>query len=229
MPIPELIDYVRTQTQEGVAAEDVRVALLEAGWAEFDIENALHDVAAGLHPTTPGASIHEDLAQVRGMVAHLATRLKTVEARLASFASLPAQAQLPSEFIPAHHELAAPRRGAGWVVRPLSVIVVVALAIALGVYATDLVARNALAPMDHIILAAGLGLFLIIAAIVAMRRGAAWSASLCAACGITVWATDAFISWRIYHFMGWIVALCLGILLIVVSLVMGRWIQRLAR
>lgn len=79
---PDLISYIRTQTQEGVTAHELRETLMEAGWSELDVDNGLHDVAAGLKPVTEGASIHEDLAQVRGMVAHLASRVKVLEARL---------------------------------------------------------------------------------------------------------------------------------------------------
>lgn len=228
MPIPELVDYVRTQTQEGVSAEDVRVALLEAGWQEFDIENALHDVAAGLHPATPGASIHEDLAQVRGMVAHLATRLKTVEARLASLASLPSQPLLPSEFIPADHELSSGSRHPA-LARVFSVFLVLLAAVALGIYATGLVERNALAPRDHIMIAAALGGFLIVAAVVAMRRRSGWMATLLSAAGLMLWAMDTYIAWNVYHLMAWTVALALALLFVVIALVMGRWIVRLSR
>jgi hypothetical protein len=99
MPNSQLVSYLQEQTQQGASAQMLRESLMEAGWPELEIDNALHDVAAGLHPATPGASIHEDLAQVRGMVAHLAARVKTLEARL-----------LPSEFIGPDHELPAPTR-----------------------------------------------------------------------------------------------------------------------
>jgi len=234
MPIPELVDYIRTQTQEGVTAEDLRFSLMEAGWLENDIDNALHDVAAGLHPATPGASIHEDLAQVRGMVAHLASRVKGVEAQLASFtgrpvqASLPTQSQLPTEFIAADHELSAPS-GRGTFFHIISLVITVALSVGVGVYATQLVNRNALAPLDHLLIAAALGVFLLIASVVYMKRGKAWAASLLAAGGLALCGTDVFISWRVYHYMEWSVALGLALLFVVIAVVLGRWIVRLAR
>jgi hypothetical protein len=230
MPVTELVDYIRTQTQEGVPAEDLRVALMDAGWQEFDIENALHDVAAGLHPATPGASIHEDLAQVRGMVAHLATRVKGIEVQLASLPlphPLPVQAQLPSAFIGPDHELSV--RGKGRALKALSLVIAVVISVYVGIFATGLVQRNALAPRDHLLIAAALGLIFIIAAIVSMRRGNGWIASLWTAFGLALWATDAYISWRIYHYLERSVALALGILFLVIALVMGRWIQRLSR
>lgn len=85
----DLNSYVRQQTQNGVTANELRETLMEAGWAELDIDNALHDVAAGLRPVTEGASIHEDLAQVRGMVAHLASRVKMLETRLVQAPVMP--------------------------------------------------------------------------------------------------------------------------------------------
>ena len=92
---PELISYIRQQTQEGVTAHELRETLMEAGWGELDVDNALHDVAAGLRPVTEGASIHEDLAQVRGMVAHLASRIQKLEARLVGAPAMSAILQLP--------------------------------------------------------------------------------------------------------------------------------------
>jgi len=234
MPISELVDYVRTQTQEGVTAEDLRVALMEAGWQEFDVDNALHDVAAGLSPTTPGASIHEDLAQVRGMVAHLATRLKGVEARLASISelptqqSLPAQAQLPSGYVGTDHQL-ADRPHKSVFVRILSTVVAAGLAVGTGIYVTDVVRRSDVAPMSHLLFAGGLGALLLLCAVVVMRKGRGWAASMLSAGGLTLLATDIVVAWRVYHYMEWTVVLALGILFVVIAVVMGRWIQRLAR
>lgn len=92
----DLVLYIREQTQQGVTAEVLRQKLMEAGWRELDIANALHDVAAGLRPVSEGASIHEDLAQVRGVVAHLATRMKALEVHLASASlALPVGTELP--------------------------------------------------------------------------------------------------------------------------------------
>ncbi|HUO75838.1 MAG TPA: hypothetical protein VMU12_02925 [Candidatus Paceibacterota bacterium] len=93
---PDLIVYIRQQTQDGVTANELRETLMEAGWNEIDVDNALHDVAAGLRPVTEGASIHEDLAQVRGMVAHLASRVKTLETRLAQAPAMPMAPGLPA-------------------------------------------------------------------------------------------------------------------------------------
>lgn len=230
MPLPELVDYIREQTQQGATAEDLRVALMEAGWQELDIDNGLHDVAAGLHPATPGASIHEDLAQVRGLVAHLATRVKGIEARLASIGTVAQPApilSLPSEYIGPERELTVHKGHAGlWHV--VSLLFTLGLAVMVGMYATDLVARNALAPLDQIIIAAALAFFLLIASVVAMRGRHAWSASLFAAGAVALWATDAVVSWRVYHYMEWPTALAVGILLVVLAMVAGRWIQRLS-
>src|SRR4030042_2229232 len=98
MTVPEMIEYVRQQSQAGVSAQELRETLMAAGWSELDVENALHDVAAGLQPVTIGASIHEDLAQVRGLVAHLTTRVGRLEARLATSANALPQGpeELPS-------------------------------------------------------------------------------------------------------------------------------------
>ncbi len=103
---PELITYIRQQTQDGVTAHELRETLMEAGWNELDVDNALHDVAAGLKPVTEGASIHEDLAQVRGMVAHLASRVQKLETRLSAApasSTLPAGTDVPARELPRPH------------------------------------------------------------------------------------------------------------------------------
>lgn len=230
MPIPELVDYVRTQTQGGVAAEDLRVALMEVGWHELDIENALHDVAAGLHPTTPGASIHEDLAQVRGMVAHLAKRLKGVEAQLASLPSaraLPVQAQLPSTFIGADHEL--PIRRSRFLRRGISLLASVVLFVCVGVYTRGLVASQTLLPIEYLLGVVVVGCVLMVASIMCMRSGRGWAASLTAAGGLTLWMTSTYLAWYVYHSISWIVAAALAVLFIVLAFVLNRWISRLSK
>ncbi len=234
MAVPELVDYIQEQTQQGESAQNLRESLMEAGWQELDIENALHDVAAGLHPATPGASIHEDLAQVRGMVAHLADRVKGIEATLASSIALPAQPQigvqreLPSSFIGPDHELTA-GHSRHTLARAVSLVVALGVAVLLGVYVTSLVSLHALAPLDQIVIAAAGGAFLIVMAGISMRRGHAWASSLLTAGAVALWATDALVSWRVYHYMDWMTATALCVLLLVATLVMGRWIGRLAR
>lgn len=225
MPDTELVDYIQEQTQQGVTAQDLRVSLMEAGWHESDINNALHDVAAGLHPATPGASIHEDLAQVRGMVAHLATRVHSIEATLASAGALGAQRQLLSGTIGPDHEISAPKRH-HWFGRMVTLFALVALFGFVGSYASNLVARNALAPLDQLIIAAALGALLLVGAIIAMRRHNAWTASLLTASALTLWGVDGLISWRAYHYMEWTTAVALGVLLVVIAVVMGTWIHR---
>lgn len=221
----ELVDYIQEQTQQGITAQDLRVSLMEAGWHESDVNNALHDVAAGLHPATPGASIHEDLAQVRGMVAHLATRVHSIEATLASTGALGMQEQLPSRTLGANHEISAPKRH-HWFGRMVSLLVLIALFGFVGSYASGLVARHALAPLDQLVIAAAVGALLLIGAIVAMRRHSTWTASLLAASAVILWGMDSLISWRAYQLMEWTTAAALGVLLVVIAAVMGSWIHR---
>lgn len=92
---PELVSYIAQQTRSGLAAVDLRTSLMEAGWSEEEIGNALHDVAAGMEPLTTGVALHEDLAQVRGVVAHLASRIRVLEGRLASTGLLTMPEALP--------------------------------------------------------------------------------------------------------------------------------------
>jgi len=92
----DLVSYIQDQTRQCTTAHAIHATLLSAGWSDADILNAFHDVAAGMLPMTTGVSIHEDLAQVRGMVAHLASRIGSLEESIRSSAMLPLpQLELP--------------------------------------------------------------------------------------------------------------------------------------
>jgi hypothetical protein len=220
MTDPELVSYITLQTQGGIGADMLRQTLIKEGWQEADIDNALHDVAAGLAPATAGASIHEDLAQVRGMVAHLASRVRVLEAGLASVGTLPMQAQLP-----------APRaRGVPFGIRHAVALVVAGIALLLVYrYAAILIAQDVLAPLWQIGALAGLGLALLVIALVTMQARRAWVASLTADTSIAILAMASWAGYSVYHFMGRSTALALGVLLAVALVVMESWIDRLAR
>ncbi len=221
----ELVDYIQEQTQQGVTAQDLRVSLMEAGWHESDINNALHDVAAGLHPTTPGASIHEDLAQVRGMVAHLATRVHSIEATLASVGGRATQEQLPSGTLGPEREISAPKQY-HWFGHTVMLLGLIALFGFVGSYTTDLVTRYSFTPPNQLVIAAVVGALLLLGAMMAMRRHRIWTASLLTASAVTLWGMDGLISWRVYHYMEWTTAAALGVLLVVIAVVAGTWIAR---
>lgn len=228
MPLTELIDYIREQTQQGVSAEALREELMEAGWHETDIENALHDVAAGLHPVTAGASIHEDLAQVRGMVAHLATRVRTLEARLVATDMLAAPVPLsglPGGTLEPSHTLSMAHRPVRQVVLTVALALLCAVA---GWYAASLLPRSSAAPITWLWAAAAVGLVLLAGSVILMRRGRQWGASILAALAVSVWAVDTVIAWRFWRLMEWTTALALGVLLLVIAVVAARWSDRLA-
>lgn len=225
--VPELITYIRQQTQEGVPAQELRVALMEAGWNELDIENALHDVAAGLQPVTAGASIHEDLAQVRGMVAHLAARVKVLEARLVG--------QTPGEpltlapgIIGAERELVSGRRGST-AVKVASAIADVIILLFVGWYLAIEVARNDAMPVGLFAALGIIGAVLLAAGYRFMRSHRAWVANLLAASSIALWSIIVWHAWQTYHLLENQTAIGLYVLLFVLLVVMGRWIDRLSR
>jgi len=216
MTDPELVRYITEQTQEGVGADTLRQTLMESGWRQADIDNALHDVAAGLHPTTPGVSIHADLAQVRGMVAHLAGRVRVLEAKLAGEMLLPMQQELP-----------APRH-AIWLRHVTALLVGLGTFFALDRSGNSLVARNALAPIDQAVILAGAGAVLLIGGYVFIRLHRGWIASLVTDIGV---ATGAVAVWAAYRgqYIEWSTTLALAILLGVLLIVMERWTDRLMR
>jgi hypothetical protein len=211
---PELTIYVSEQTRQGVPAEVLRQSLMESGWHERDIANALHDVAAGLSPLTEGASLHEDVSQVRSMVSVLAARVKTIEATLASAGSLPMQKELSAP--KPHHSLA-------------SIIVGIVLWIALGWYAVGLATNDPIPKSDRTIIIAALGAGLFIIGYTAMRMRRPWMAALLAGAAISLWSVTAWLSWSVQHAMEWSTALALGVFLFVLAFVMGRWIDRFTR
>jgi hypothetical protein len=214
----ELHEYIADQTRQGVAAEVLRQSLMEAGWTELEIENAFHDVAAGLSPLTEGASLHEDVSQVRSMVTLLAARLKTVEAALASVGALPMQAELPVG-MPA---LPAGRHGARLYAYLGAVFALAATWLSLKAY---------LGWYGHIAtvgIVTAIGLFSISVGYIMLRRGRSWAAAIYSAIALVAWGAEAWVAWYVYGAMEWTTALALAILLLVLGVVTGRRIGRLA-
>ncbi len=223
---PDLVAYIREQSAAGISAEELRVALMEAGWHEHDVENALHDVAAGLEPLTTGASLHEDVAQVRGLVAHLASRVQRLETRLGAAPAPAMPAMLPSATIGPEREL---RAGRTFGTKRIFSAAVAFAGLAVFGYAFQLlVERSQQAPMAFLQVAGLIGLLGILGAWILMRRGSAWPAQLVSASAVAVWALTVWHAWRTYHYMETTTAAALGLLLLVLLLVMGRWIDRYA-
>ncbi len=187
MPISEIVDYIHTRTQEGASAQELRATLMAAGWHESDIENGLRDVAIGLHPATPGASIHEDLAQVRGMVAHLATRLQGIETTVAS---------LPTSFIGPDHELMESHKP-GFFGRALSLTLTILATVGLGLYGADAVPRGIITAQDYQIMLGAIGALFAVVSMVLIRRYRAWSGWLLCGGAVALWITDIVLAWRI--------------------------------
>lgn len=226
MVYSELVTYLREQTQQGVPADVLRQTLMEAGWLELDIENALHDVAAGMTPLSEGVSLHEDVSQVRAMVAHLASRVRTIEARLTAGGALPMQGELPSGTIGPERELkAGHRRHLMWKI--VSVVGVFVLFAGIGFYMRLSDVR--VTPMTQLSVAVLVGILSLGAGVIAMRRHHAWIASLGTAIAVAAWTLTTYVAWQTYHSLEWATAVAIGVFLLVLTVVMGRWIDRLAR
>lgn len=220
---PELVDYIRQQSQAGVPAPMLRETLMGAGWAEHDVENALHDVAAGMHPVTAGASIHEDLAQVRGLVAHLASRVQKIEVRLSS-AAQPVAGMLdarpsPDETLPAPH-----RQRSGWLGSLGAAVVLAAVAW----FVQTEVAESAKGPAALFISLAAAGVIVFAMAYLRMRRGARSTATALTGLALGLWVLATWHAWATYDLIAWSIALGLGALFLVIAFVMGAWIDRFA-
>jgi hypothetical protein len=76
---------------------------------------------------------------------------------------------------------------------------------------------------------AGLAGFLLIVVAWRLMRRHAWGAELAAASGIAVWAITVWHAWRTYHSMEAGTAAALGVLMLVMLLVIGRWVDRYRR
>src|SRR4030042_865092 len=217
MTVPEMIEYVRQQSQAGVSAQELRETLMAAGWTEFDVENALHDVAAGLQPITVGASIHEDLAQVRGLVAHLTARVGRLEARLTNAPGTPMLTN-PEPALP------APRRH-WWGFLAVSLILVtvcVGMGVTLAGITADNATRSFVTVAVAVLVVALFGWFFV-------RHQRAWPARYSAAMAIAIGSWSTWLAWRRFHVIEGTTALAIGVLFLVYLVVVARWINRIER
>lgn len=219
MANPDLVSYIREQTHQGVSAHVLREALLEIGWREGDIDNAFHDVAAGLQPLTTGVALHEDLAQVRGMVTHLAHRVQRIETTLTTSPVTHApQALAAPHVLPA----ARPHHAEGRRADPLRFFISIIIALGGGFYLS--LAAPGIAT-SQLIGAGMLGLGLLFGALVVMRRHS-WLASLLTGSSIALLLMVTQALWRVQHLIEMQTVVALGLLWVVVVIVMERWIRR---
>jgi len=101
--------------------------------------------------------------------------------------------------------------------------------IAARIYAYRLIDQHALIPTDLAIIGTGAGVLLFIVGYIAMRLHRPWVASFFTIFSVAFWALTDWIAWHAYHGIEWSTAAALGGLLLVLTLVMGRWANRLAR
>lgn len=219
----DLVAYIREQTQDGITADSLRVALMEAGWPERDVENALHDVAAGLHPVTAGASIHEDLAQVRGMVAHLAGRVRTLEARLTGVPlELPMQQELPGAPLALPPAAPAPF----WPRHMIAILFGWAAFLFTSQFAADWAMTAGLLPSDQALFTGAAGAGLLVVGYIAMRLKSAWLSSLITDGALGILGSAIVVA-QSNGLIETSTAIAIGILLLVLLVVMELWIDRL--
>ncbi len=230
MPSSELIDYIRSQTQEGASLATIRADLVAAGWPSNDVDDGVHAVASDLHPLTPGASIHEDLAQVRGVVAYLSARLKTAEdtvARLTAATThnvLGMQSSLPSSWIGSERELGAPPR-AGSIRRVFASLLALCLGIGSVAYGIQLVQREMVYRSDVSIMLGACILFSGIAAIFVARRGGGYLSRSLSLLTISLGLTYVYFLWASFDTIGILGALAA----MAVSLVYALWMHRMSK
>ncbi|MBP6886066.1 MAG: hypothetical protein KBC02_02380 [Candidatus Pacebacteria bacterium] len=229
MPSSELIDYIRSQTQEGASLATIRADLVAAGWPSNDVDDGVHAVASDLHPLTPGASIHEDLAQVRGVVAYLSARLKTAEdtvARLTAATThnaLGMQSSLPSSWIGPERELGAPHRGS--ILRAFASLLALCLGIGSVTYGVQLVQREIVYRSDFSIILGACVLFSGIAAVFVARRGSGYLSRALSLLTISLGLTYVYFLWASFTVVGIRGALAAMAL----SLSYALWMHRMSK
>jgi hypothetical protein len=168
------------------------------------------------------------------MVAHLASRVGELEARLtyggpsAAAAPMAPEHALPSGTIGPERELKAGRGPSlkAKLISGAADLVILAFA---GWYLAQRVASGDAAPVSLMWAAAVVGAIVLAGAYYFMKKHKAWLADLAAASSVALWSIIVWHAWQTYRLLEHQTAIGLYVLLFVLLVVMGRWIDRLSR
>lgn len=215
MPYQELDSYIAEQIGQGLDAQTIKHALLEAGWVEVDVDNALRDVAADAIPAT-AVSVHDDIVRMRHAVNELNTRVNKLEAHLAAAP----QATLPGGTAGPEHTLPEPpahttRKLLTW--GGLAVLFVL-----IGYVGMKSITQDAITPVSRIWAEVFVGVVLTSAGFVSGRMKKHSAANWLTGTGLAFGALATVGAWYL-NYIEWSVAFALGALLVTLALVMGRF------
>jgi len=215
MAYQELDAYIAGQVAQGLDAQTIKKAVLEAGWLEIDVDNALRDVAADAIPAT-AVSAHDDIVRMRNALNSLDERVKHLESRL----SAAPEATLPSGTIGPERELPEPpakgkRRIMAWIGLSL-------LFILIGYVGMKSIVQDAITPVSRLWAEAFVGFTLASAGFVSGRMKKRGAANLLTGTGLAFAALATVGAWYL-NYIEWSVALAVGALLVTLALVLGRF------
>lgn len=215
MTYKELDAYVAEQFGQGADAETVKRALLEAGWSEADVDNALRDVMADAVPVA-AVSVHDDIVRMRHAMNDLDRRVRRLETSLAAAPS----ATLPSGRADVEHALPASRKGRVKSMLLWAVLAAVFVLIGYGGMASFV--KDAVTPVTRVWAEAAIGIVLASGGFVTGRMKRRGLANLLTGTGLAFVALATVGAWYL-NYIEWSVAVALGGLLLTLALVLGRF------
>lgn len=215
MAYKELDAYIAEQIGQGLDAQTVKRTLLETGWLEIDVDNALRDVAADAIPAT-AVSIHDDMVRMRHAVNDLDKRIGHLETALAAVpeATLSNGTMGPEKALPEPpvHQW---RRILMWL--GLTVLFVL-----IGYVSMASIARDSITPVSRIWAEVFIGIVLTSAGFITGRMKKRAMANLLTGTGLAFAALATIGAWYL-NYIEWSVALAVGALLVTLALVLGRF------
>lgn len=215
MAYQELDEYIAAQIAQGVDAGTIKRALLEAGWFQVDVDNALRDVAADAVPTA-AVSLRDDVVRMRHAVVSLDQRVRRLEGRLAAAP----EATLPPGTIGPDHELPAPHprtfRGV------LVMCVLAAAFVVIGYAGMASIFQESITPAARIWAEVIIGGVMTGAGFIAGRMHRRGAANLLTGTGLAFAALATVGAWYV-NYVNVGVAAALGGLLVTLALVLGRF------
>lgn len=215
MAYQELDVYIAEQIGKGLDAQSVKRTLLEAGWLEADVDNALRDVAADAIPTT-SVAVHDDVVHMRRTLNDLEKRVQALESQVAAAP----EAMLPSGTADAGHALPQPPGRA--LRKTLTWIGLTVLFLLIGYVGMRSITQDAITPVSRIWAEVFVGTVLASAGFVSGRMKKHSAANWLTGTGLAFGALATVGAWYL-NYLDWSVALALGALLVTLALVMGRF------
>ena len=216
MAYQELDAYVAEQIAQGVDAQTIKGALLEIGWKEVDVDNALRDVAADAVPNT-AVSVHDDILRMRHAVNALDKRVRLLETRLAA-----SSGEGGDPVTHGSHHGATTQGQRGHSRRIVTYAGLAVLFMAIGYAGMSTIVSDSVTPVSRIWAEVTVGGVLASAGFVTGRMKKRSVANLLTGAGLSLAALATVGAWYV-NYLDWSIAVALGALLVTLALVLGRF------